>query len=181
MLVDADARCLYRNESADMAIANRRGLSLTANETIRCAEPAAQQALLDAIRLAGTAKLVAPRRVYLRSPEGRLALVMVISMLRGELASICSPAQPCAAVFVHAPSEPRIDAATILREAFRLTPAEARLAALVADGTSVFDCAERLHVSAATVRTQLRRLFEKTSTQKQSQLVAVLDAALHIS
>ncbi len=61
-------------------------------------------------------------------------------------------------------------------EAFGLTPAESRLAALLCDGLSIRDAAENLSVSQNTVRTHLKRIFSKTDTHRQSSLVRLLVA-----
>jgi DNA-binding CsgD family transcriptional regulator len=61
-----------------------------------------------------------------------------------------------------------------LEQIFGLTPAEARLALLLVGGDSVNEVAERLHLSVATVRTQLKAVFEKTHTHRQAELVVLV-------
>lgn len=55
-----------------------------------------------------------------------------------------------------------------------LTPAEARLARLLAGGASLKDAAERLGVSINTVRTHLRQVFQKTGVSRQAELIRLL-------
>lgn len=62
----------------------------------------------------------------------------------------------------------------LLRRVFLLTPAEARLAALVAAGASLEAAAEELAVKRETARNQLKAIFAKTGTHRQGQLVALL-------
>jgi len=57
---------------------------------------------------------------------------------------------------------------------FRLTPAEARLAARLACGESLEEASERLAVSLGTARNQLKAIFTKTETNRQAELVALL-------
>lgn len=64
--------------------------------------------------------------------------------------------------------------AVILAKAFRFTPAEGKLACIVARGASTQLAARELKISLATVRNQLKSLFAKTDTHRQSQLVALL-------
>ncbi|MDP3816250.1 helix-turn-helix transcriptional regulator [Pseudomonas sp.] len=59
----------------------------------------------------------------------------------------------------------------LLAELFQLTPAEQRLADLLAQSLTPESCAERLSVSINTVRSQLRALFRKTDTERQAELV----------
>lgn len=63
---------------------------------------------------------------------------------------------------------------SLLAELFGLTPAEKRLGELLLQGLTVDECARHLQVSINTVRTQLRALFRKTHTSRQSELVNLL-------
>jgi DNA-binding CsgD family transcriptional regulator len=65
-------------------------------------------------------------------------------------------------------------AASDLVQAFGLTPTEAKLAAMVAEGRSLEDIAEQRQTSLTTARNQLKAVFAKTSTHRQSELVALL-------
>jgi DNA-binding CsgD family transcriptional regulator len=63
---------------------------------------------------------------------------------------------------------------SVLTEAFALTPAEARLASLLATGISIAQAAGELNLSQDTVRNQLKAVFAKTGTHRQGELVALL-------
>lgn len=60
---------------------------------------------------------------------------------------------------------------------FDLTPAESRLAAALAGGQSLAEAAAAAQITLKTARTYLERVFEKTVTHQQSQLVALLKSA----
>jgi DNA-binding CsgD family transcriptional regulator len=62
----------------------------------------------------------------------------------------------------------------ILEALFDLSPAEARVAALVVRGLSVSAIAETSSVKPNTVRVQLKAIFSKTGTNRQAQLVSLL-------
>lgn len=62
----------------------------------------------------------------------------------------------------------------LLRASYGFTPAEARLATQLAAGGSLESIARMFSVSKETVRKHLRRLFAKTGTKRQSELVALL-------
>jgi DNA-binding CsgD family transcriptional regulator len=70
-----------------------------------------------------------------------------------------------------------------LQAMFGLSPAEAALAAHVLDGLAPEQVAELRGVRLPTVRTQLQRIFAKTGTTRQPQLVALLGrlAAMSVS
>jgi DNA-binding CsgD family transcriptional regulator len=61
----------------------------------------------------------------------------------------------------------------LLAQAFALTPAEARLAAIIAQGATPERAAGVLGISRQTARNQLKAVFAKT-THPQSELVALL-------
>lgn len=57
---------------------------------------------------------------------------------------------------------------------FDLAPAEARLAVHLAEGRSVIEAATAFGITTKTARTYLERLFRKTGTSRQAELVALL-------
>lgn len=69
------------------------------------------------------------------------------------------------------------DEEQLYRLAFRLTPAEAKLASRLASGASLDDAAETLGVTRNTARAQLRALFDKAEARRQPDLVRILQAA----
>lgn len=60
---------------------------------------------------------------------------------------------------------------------YGLTPAEGRLAALLASGKHIESAAHLLGVSIHTVRTHLKHIFSKTETSSQSDLVRLILSA----
>jgi DNA-binding CsgD family transcriptional regulator len=75
------------------------------------------------------------------------------------------------------PDEHSEPAEPVVRQAFGLTPAEARVAVLVARGLDVSEIALSQGVSEGTIRTQLKAIFAKTETRRQAQLVGVINGA----
>jgi DNA-binding CsgD family transcriptional regulator len=75
--------------------------------------------------------------------------------------------------FYHPESAPAIDAA-LLHAVFGLTPAESRVAALLAEGLPLKQIAEAQGTQHETVRKQLRAIYQKTSTHRQPDLVRLL-------
>jgi DNA-binding CsgD family transcriptional regulator len=62
----------------------------------------------------------------------------------------------------------------LLRRLYRLTPAEARLAARIGQGEALADAAAALGISVGTARIHLKRIFGKTGTSRQAQLVQLI-------
>ena len=61
-----------------------------------------------------------------------------------------------------------------LMSMFALTPAEAKLAVLAAQGKSPEQIAEGFGIAVVTARNQLKSVFSKTGTHRQAELVALL-------
>lgn len=73
------------------------------------------------------------------------------------------------------------DITAISRELFDLTSAEAQIASALAAGLPLLQAAEVHGIRVSTARTHLSRVFQKTGTQQQSQLVSLLrDAVIPI-
>jgi DNA-binding CsgD family transcriptional regulator len=72
-----------------------------------------------------------------------------------------------------APSQPA-PSASLLNALFALTPAEARLATDLTSGLTLAQSAAKHGVTVKSARTYLGRIFHKTGTHRQGQLIAVL-------
>lgn len=76
-------------------------------------------------------------------------------------------------LFYHPESAPAIDA-SLLYAVFGLTPAECRIASLLAEGLSLKQIAHAQGTQHDTVRKQLRSIYQKTSTNRQPELIRLL-------
>lgn len=68
----------------------------------------------------------------------------------------------------------------IVQGLFDLTPAEARLAALIAAGYGPIGAAPRLGVTTETARTTLKRILAKVGVHRQAELVGLLQSAVYL-
>jgi DNA-binding CsgD family transcriptional regulator len=62
----------------------------------------------------------------------------------------------------------------LMRSLFQLTPMESRLASLLLQGTSLANAAKEMNVTLHTVRTYLKMTFQKTGTNRQSDLIYLM-------
>lgn len=62
-------------------------------------------------------------------------------------------------------------------QAYGFTRCESQLSSLLADGMTLEDAAEKLHVSINTVKTHLRGIYNKLGTNRQHQVVAILNSS----
>ncbi len=81
---------------------------------------------------------------------------------------------PVAIVSVIDPDSDRHRREVNLRRRFGLTAAESGLAAEILKGDGRVAAARRRGVSDATAKTQLKRIFDKTGTHRQAELIRVL-------
>ena len=79
-----------------------------------------------------------------------------------------------AMVFVGDPEVREETDADLLSLFYDLSHAEARVASLLVHGKSVKEVSEGLQVSLNTARTHLKRIFEKTGTRRQAELMQLI-------
>ncbi len=82
--------------------------------------------------------------------------------------------QPLALVLIIDPDDEPEPAAALLRRLYDLTRAEADIALHLVQGADLKEISEQLSISLATVRTHLQRVFDKTDTHRQAELVRLL-------
>lgn len=79
-----------------------------------------------------------------------------------------------AILLIKDPEEKRIISQHVLKDAFRFTPTEHRVASLLLAGQNTEEIAEELDVSKEAIRFHLKSMFAKTDTNQQAQLVSLL-------
>jgi DNA-binding CsgD family transcriptional regulator len=105
--------------------------------------------------------------------SGRRPLSVLVAPLRGEHPFVLAPAAT-AILFVTDPDRVVSAPRSHLRELYGLTEGEARTAEALLEADRLADVAQKLGVTLATVRTLLQRVFEKTDTHRQSELVRLM-------
>jgi DNA-binding CsgD family transcriptional regulator len=177
-----------------VALLNRRGEPVLMNDYARRAladiadldsllPHRCQQRQPDHGRAAATRKQPPPGEVAAggcihviqRSP-GHRPLSIIVQRLPAENSG-SDDERPAFALIVSDPNRAiELDHAALCR-LYGLTPAEGRLAALLASGKHIESAALLLGVSIHTVRTHLKHIFSKTETSSQSDLVRLILSA----
>jgi DNA-binding CsgD family transcriptional regulator/PAS domain-containing protein len=116
-----------------------------------------------------------PLSMPLRARNGTVSALLTLCPAREPVFDQWATGGVAAALFIR-PLGPR-RLTDDVRGAFALTRAEFRLAYQLLQGLSLDEAAMRIGISKNTARTQLRGLFEKTGTHRQSELVALLHRA----
>lgn len=111
--------------------------------------------------------------IALERPPGDRPLSLVVTSLRTE-SHYFDKDRPAALIFLSDPEiHPEFDEDRLSR-LYGLTKVESRLAALLVQDLSLADAADELSGSQHTVRTHVKRVFSKTTTEWQSGLIRFL-------
>ncbi|WP_254023235.1 helix-turn-helix transcriptional regulator [Mesorhizobium ventifaucium] len=120
------------------------------------------------------------RSIPVAATKGRPALVVQLLPLRRAAHDIFSGADVLV-VATTVGTGATVPSPNVLSGLFDLTPAEARLAVELASGHSVQEAAMEIGIAVKSARTYLERIFRKTETSRQSELVALLKSAWSFS
>ncbi|CCV12312.1 Transcriptional regulator, LuxR family [Mesorhizobium sp. STM 4661] len=120
------------------------------------------------------------RSIPVSATKGRPALIVHLLPLRRAAQDIFSGAEILVAATTVS-VDTIVPSPSMLSALFDLTPAEARLATALASGRSTQEAAMEIGVAVKTARSYLERIFRKTGTNRQSQLVALLKSARSFS
>lgn len=165
LIVDGGGRLQFANRAAEMLLNAGDGLRLNRGTVMPSSR---EQAKLFAETLAGLAGGADGARapahdVAIARPAVDRPLLLRFALLpRGEDARI--------AIFIDLAAGVA-QGIERLQQALRLTKAEARLLSGLVAGESLNALSEKHRVSVNTLRVQLNRLFQKTGTHRQAELV----------
>jgi DNA-binding CsgD family transcriptional regulator len=173
-LVDESGRVLLANRSAEELLKNHDGLILE-HDTLHGNTSNETGALHTAIRESSRPKLldgICHRTLSVCRASGKRPLSIFVAPSRRR--ELFFDAKGAAFVFVSDPESVDAPCCEILQCLYGLTPAEANVAALLAEGKDVRDIADEVSVRDNTVRVQLKTIFEKTGTKRQAELVKLI-------
>ena len=175
MLLDARGRVLRMNEYAEAVTASRDGLSIREN-TPRAAGSQEDRELHSALGrcLEPGGPASGAVTLSISRPSGARSLQLRVTPIAREPAELRFEQEVAAAVFVVDPERDlRVDEEDLQR-LYGLTPAEAALAGLLVRGHSLNRASELLRISPNTARDRLKRVFAKSSTHRQADLVRIV-------
>jgi DNA-binding CsgD family transcriptional regulator len=133
--------------------------------------------LLDCITAAAGGDLALGRKgvaMALRARDETRYLANVLPLTAGARRKAGIAYSAVATVFIQRAALELRSPPEALAKEFGLTPAEVRVLFAIVNVGVVSEVAEMLGISEATVRTHLHRLFEKTATARQAELVKLV-------
>ena len=151
-------------------------VNIVRSDRLTLAHPASNQLLTEALESIVRGSLSGVMSIPI--PAIDLAAPLVVHVLPVAGAAHDIFADGLAIVIVTPAVMPGINRADILDTLFDLTPAEAKIAALVGSGLTPRIAAEKLSISEETARSALKRVFSKVGVSRQSELTALLGTLL---
>jgi DNA-binding CsgD family transcriptional regulator/PAS domain-containing protein len=174
VLVGAGRQILYANPAAQRMLEAGEAIS-SSNGLLASATSGATRALAVAISHATGDEGEIGRRglgIPLRDRDGASSVLHVLPLAgRTDIR-----ADAVAAVFVTDVSTPFVAPTDLVAALFDLTPAEARVFALMVTRHTLAEAAAALGVERSTAKTHLMRLYDKIGVRRQSDLVQVAAA-----
>jgi DNA-binding CsgD family transcriptional regulator len=184
--VDAELRPVFMNRLAEALIKEMDGLTV-ARGKLHTADPNITRALRTKVRSAIALDYKRPHheldvqdvaciseRFEIPRISKRPPLTATVMPLATETSQRFLAPPSCAIILVKRPTEaPRFDLAE-LQARFGLTPRQAKLTALLAQGATLSQAGKVLGVAMETARWHLREIFERTNTHRQVDLVRVV-------
>jgi DNA-binding CsgD family transcriptional regulator/PAS domain-containing protein len=176
VLLDAKGCVLLVNRAADAILAAKKALRLTPHGLVAAVASENRQLsrLIQGAIATGKRVGLDAGGAMVVSRDGQRAPLHVLIAPLGTKTIHLGGDVPVAAIFISDPEHKPASNGALLVQLFGLTRAEARLAEILAAGESLLDAAQKLGVAQSTVRSQLKSIFGKTNTNRQSQLVSVL-------
>lgn len=161
---------LFCNQIARKLIAQADGLCIRNHRLVADlpAQNAELQFLLTQAAVAGSG-FSGTGATAIERKSGKPALRLIFLPFAGNLLRYIPDLATL--VFVYDPATKPLSSADTLRKLFRLSPAEARLADLLASGTNLAAASEHLKMTTETARFHLKSIFRKTGVNRQAQLV----------
>lgn len=179
LILDSRQQVLESNQAACELLAAGDGLFLLdgcLQASVRRDDLALQRLIAQASRERQGGGPQVAEAITLARPSGRAALGVVVQSLPGRNPAEGKQAQ--VAVFLRDPEQTASVPQQSLRQLFGFTPAEAALAAQLANGLSLEDASLRLNISRNTAKAHLRSIFGKAGVNRQSELACVLHSSV---
>jgi DNA-binding CsgD family transcriptional regulator/PAS domain-containing protein len=175
-ILDADARVLAANQVAREIFVRHDGLTLS-RERLVIADRASRDRLGEFLAWARTPEEARSGtltgEILVPSPSQARPLCLLLAPCHSA-DGIRNGDHPVATAFVIDSDRPVLLDERRLQRVYQLTPAEARLAALLAEGWPLREAARKLGISYQTARTHLRHVLSKTMTDRQPELVRLI-------
>ncbi len=180
LLVDGEGRIIEMNGAAEAMLGDRACPLRAGSGRLTTGRSDTSASLARAIKAATDARNIAgpppPILRLLREDDGDALGIMAVPV--GETCQCTPDPNRLALLFVAEPVRRKAAEDVVLGAELGLSPAEARIAALLAAGKSIHDIADQKGLSRETIRVHVKRVLSKTGCRTQAQLVGQVAGSL---
>jgi DNA-binding CsgD family transcriptional regulator len=177
-LVDADGRVVHANAAGEAMLRQSLVLSVASGK-LAASDAVALRALNEMVAAAKGGDAAAGSRgiaVPLTARDGERYVVHALPLASAERGRAGGGCAAVAALFVQKAALQLRSLPEVVAKTFNLTPTELRVLLAIVETGGVPETAEALGIGQATVKTHLHRLFGKTDTRRQADLVKLMAA-----
>jgi DNA-binding CsgD family transcriptional regulator len=173
-LTTKDGRVVYMNAAAERQVKTGNSIRIV-NNRLSAADPATRAALSRAIDEAAKEdndKNASEYSLAIPDVDGGPGYIgMLLPVSRGQRCDIVAPFAASVALFTKDPIEAPLLPGEAFARLYRVTGGELRVLLALARGLGGKEAADFLGISEPTIRTHLQRIYSKTNTVRQSDLI----------
>jgi len=176
LLLDANGHITHANASAQ-EILDEADVLRSVHGRLVTSDLNADRMLRQA--LAGTVlgeRTMTGISLHLAARDGSHYVGHLVPLTAGRRKPFGAGYEACAVLFVSKAAIDTIVAPDLIRKLFKLTPAELRVFLSIIEVGGVPDVAKSMGVAETTIKTHLARIFTKTGTKRQADLVRLVAA-----
>jgi len=177
-LARRDGRVVYMNAAAERQVKKGNALRIVSNQLLPT-DPEARIVIANAIdRVAKDENETGATGYSLAIPNSNGAgyVATLLPLEQGLRHSIMAPFAASVAIFVQDPAQVPLMPGEAFARLYRLTGGELRVLLALAQGLGAKEAADMLGIGEPTVRTHLQRMFSKTGTSRQAELLQLLQS-----
>jgi DNA-binding CsgD family transcriptional regulator len=176
ILVSKDARVIFANASAQRLLQHHDGLMTDRNglRAVQSRDAAALRAFIASTAAqVGQVHSQSGGGLNVTRSNGLRPLQVWVSPIRPQQSAHLGE-RAVAAIYVTDPEQMPEKTEAVFIRLYGLTPAEAKVAAVIVRGRSGPQAAEELNLSYNTIKSHLKRIFAKTGTARQGDLIRLI-------
>lgn len=176
ILVDAAGRVTHVNAAGQAMLSDRDMIELVSGRLF-ATNRSVNRSLYDMLEATDGGDAAVGTKgvaVSMATRTGQQHIAHVLPLTSGARKKAGIEYSACAAIFIRKVELEPPSAPKIMAQLYGLTPSELRVLLAVFENGGIEDIANVLGVSVPTVKTHLRRLFDKTGTRRQADLVKLV-------
>jgi DNA-binding CsgD family transcriptional regulator/PAS domain-containing protein len=179
VLLGRDGRIVHMNCAAERHIRAGTAVRICGNRLAPVDKQAAADftAVVSGTRRPGCDLPPSNASIALPETEGDGLIANVLSLEQGHRQDVTAPFAASAAVFLQNVRSSGAIPGVAFAKLYGLTAGELRVVMALAPGLGVREASEMLGISEATVKSHLQRVFSKTDTSRQAELIQLLRSA----